>query len=678
MSGRLRYAATALLTAISLVFSPGYLEAQGTQPQGAPAPAAQAQGTPPQIQQAMTNGQPNQPQQPPPPRTLNLSPDFSNGPRWFPNLTAPYRQIPAPQPILVNSPRVDQLIQSGKLNLSLEDAISLGLENNLGIAVSRYTPWLDEASLLYAKSGINGRFPLGYDFDPVLTGTFSLAQTATPVNNPFLAGVGASTATGTPTQTAAPTVYAHSFVANTQYTQGFATGTQLLLGIATTRSSSSLTTNLFDPAVQTTLTAELIQPLLNGFGRTVNDRYIIEAKNTVKVGESIFAQQLITTVTQIATDYWELVFARGNVTVEQTAVAADQQLYDNNKKQLEIGTMAPLDVITAQSQLATDQQALVQAQTTQLLDETTLLVAITKNPLAATLTGVEIVPTTPIFDPVIENISLEDAVKEAWQKRPEIEQANLNLKNAGVEIQATRNLLLPAVNLFGEFQGIGIAGVEKKSEVTSSEIIAGSQIVNAAGVPIAGEFLPTTVTATAPVIFPSGLGSDLSSLFGANYPALIGGVNFTLPIRNRAAQALNATAQLNQREQLVQFEQTRNSIVLNVRQALIVLEQDRAAVASAGEARILAQESYDDEVKRLQLGSSTAFTVTQKQQLLVAAEGTELRDRVNLIEAELNFNQAMGRTLDVHNITVADAMGGNVTHQPNIPGSPDVDSKPKQ
>ena len=112
--------------------------------------------------------------------------------------------------------------------------------------------------------------------------------------------------------------------------------------------------------------------------------------------------------------------------------------------------------------------------------------------------------------------------------------------------------------------------------------------------------------------------------------------------------------------------------MLNVRQALITLEQDRAAVLAAGQARLLAQESYDDEVKKLQLGSSTAFTVTQKQQLLVSAEGTELRDRVNLIEAELNFNQAMGRTLDVHNITLNDAMGGNITRQPNIPGTPDA------
>ena len=115
--------------------------------------------------------------------------------------------------------------------------------------------------------------------------------------------------------------------------------------------------------------------------------------------------------------------------------------------------------------------------------------------------------------------------------------------------------------------------------------------------------------------------------------------------------------------------------MLNVRQTLITLVQDRAAITAAEEARVFAQQSYDDEVKKLQLGTSTAFTVIQKQQLLTAAQGVELRDRINLIEAELNFNQAMGRTLEVHNITVADALRGTISTTPNIPGAPSEDAQ---
>ncbi len=137
-----------------------------------------------------------------------------------------------------------------------------------------------------------------------------------------------------------------------------------------TRASTSVTNNLLNPAFASSLSVQITQPLLNGFGTLPNRRFILEAKNTLKVGVSQLAQQVMTTVTQVSNDYWELVYARQNVKVEQTAVAADQQLYDNNKKQLEIGTMAPLDVLTAESQLATDQQGLVQAQSVQLQDET--------------------------------------------------------------------------------------------------------------------------------------------------------------------------------------------------------------------------------------------------------------------------------------------------------------------
>jgi len=663
------YVVPALLVIASLIMSPVYAQNQPAQaPEGqTQAPIQQTpppQYQPPKVAEAA-------PESPSRNLQLNIGRDYSKSNPWFPLFVAPYKPIHVAQPDLTNTPRIDQLISNGKLMLSLEDAISLGLENNLAIAVERYVPWLDQANLLLAKSGANGKTA----FDPTITGTLSLSQTTTPINNPFLGGVGSLSASGTPSKTPPPAIVGHNFTANTQYTQGFATGTLAQVTFNNSRSTSSNPINLFNPANQSTLTIQITQPLLNGFGRLVNDRFILEAKNTIKVGESQFSQQVINTVTQVATDYWELVFARENVKVEQVAVAADQQLYENNKKQLEIGTMAPLDVITAQSQLATDQQALVQAQTTQLLDETTLLVAITKDPLVGPLRGIEIVPTSPIFNPAPVNISLDDAVQEAWKNRPELQQAALNLKNAGIEIKATRNALLPTVNLFGLYTANGLGGVERKSTTTATGLIANraAPIVDATGAPVPGLFEPSAITALNLFAFPGGYGDDLNRLFNAKFPTIEGGINFTLPIRNRAAEAANATAQLDQRQQLVQYRQTQSTIVLNVRQTLISLEQDRAAIAAAEQARTLQQQSYDDEVKRLQLGTSTAFTVIQKQQLLTAAEGVELRDRINLIEAELNFNQAMGRTLDAHHIIVAGAGAGSLYHTPNIPGTPDAD-----
>ena len=669
MSGRILHALMVIATAASLIASPVYAQDQPA----APAQDQQSGQTPGVLPPPPQYQPPASTQGPPPAPTRNLGfskeRDYSKPNAWFPNIIAPYEQIKVSKPVLLNTPRIDQLIQSGKLNLSLEDAISLGLENNLAIAVERYVPWLDEASLLLAKSGANGRLA----FDPTLTSAFNFNETVTPINNPFFAGVGSLGSTGSPQAFPPPEIKGHTFNANFQYTQGFAYGTQAQVTFDNQRGSTSIPIDLFNPFVQSTMTVQVTQPILNGFGRIANERYIIEAKNTVKVGESQLAQQVISTVTQVATYYWELVFARENVKVEQVAVAADQQLYENNKKQLEIGTMAPLDVITAQSQLASDQQALVQAQTTQLLDETQLLVAITKDPLAGNLRGIEVVPTTPIFSPNAENISLEDAVKEAWQKRPELQQAELNLKNAGIEVKATKNALLPQLNLFGEYQATGLGGTEHVTAPTGAiapDTLPSGTILNNLGVP-QNLFEPIVVESTTN--FPGGLNGDLRRMIDGRYPMFEGGVNLTLPIRNRAAQAANATAQLNEREQEVSYLQTQNTIIFGVRQTMIVLEQDRAAIRAAEEARIYAQQSYDDEVKKLQLGTSTAFTVIQKQQLLTAAEGVELRDRINLIEAELNFNQAMGRTLEVHNITVADALRGTISNTPNIPGAPEPD-----
>jgi outer membrane protein len=494
------------------------------------------------------------------------------------------------------------------------------------------------------------------------------------VNNPFLTGVGTgSIATGA--SPVAPKLVQHNAQANFNYSQGFWPGTQLQVSFNNSRSSINFPSDLFNPFIESTLTVQVTQPLLNGFGRVANERYIIEARNTVKVGESQFSQQVINTVAQVSNAYWELVYARENVKVEQATVGVDQQLYENNKKQLEIGTMAPLDVITAQSQLASDQQALVQGQSTQLQDETTLLVAITKDPLALAAANIEIVPTTPIRTPdMIEALPLQQAVQEAWGKRPELQQAALNLKNADVEMQATKNEMLPQVNLFGLYQQIGIAGASATTTSTPTGLasVLTEPVVFANGTPATIGAIPifvgTQAVSTTTTHHNAGLIDSWDSMIHNKYPTYEAGVNITLPIRNRAAQANNAQAAITQRQQQVQYRQLQNTIVLNVRQTLIALVQGRAAVVAAEQAEALAQQTLDDEQKKYQLGASTSYNVVLRSRDLTAAQGTLLRDRINLVEAEVNFNQSMGRTLDVNNISIEDAKNGKVAPIPNIPG----------
>jgi outer membrane protein len=647
------------------------------------------QSTPPAVTQPQEGAEaaPTQPPaaQPGPsatpniPKKVSLGPDFSLPKPWFPSVFAPYQTREVEQPMLTNTPKLDQLVKDGKLYLSLDDAISVALEDNLDISVQRFTPWIAETQLLKAKAGgipqtgntqqvVLGTAP-SVSFDPVATASLSTTRFTSPVNNPYLSGTG----------TLVESVSGHQDTYNFGYTQGFHLGTNVSLTWDNTRSSTSVTDVLFNPAVQSTLTFTITQPLLNGFGKLPNTRYILEANNSIKSAESVFAQQVITTVTAVATDYWELVFARENVKVAEAAVGVDEKLYNDNKKQLEIGTMAPLDVLTAESQLASDQQVLVQAQTTQLQDETVLLVAVTKNPLAGSLTGIEIVPTTPISTPEQENISMEVAVKEAWAKRPELQQAGLSLDNAKIEVKAIKNELLPSLNLYGQYSQTGLAGNNVSTSLIPTGFAADLQTPvlmanNAPPTPplYLGEPIGFTVNTSA--IKTGGLGDALDSMIHYNFPTATGGITLTLPVRNRSAQADNARSLLDERQLEVQYQSTKNSIVLNVRNALIALTQDRAAVAAAEKARTLAQQTLDDEQKKYQLGTSTSYNVVLRARDLTAAEGTELRDKINLIEAELNFNLAMGRTLEANNIVVADALRGRTVRDPLIPGTPNWDS----
>ena len=588
-----------------------------------------------------------------PPRIVDLKLDYSSGKKWFPNVAAPYRSMKSDEPALVNSPRIEQLLQNGKLMLSLQDAISLALENNLAIEVERYTPWLNEVNLLRAQSGINGLVP----FDPAVSGTLNLQDSVSPLNNPLFAGV---IPTGTtPVSQAAPAYIQHIGNVNVQYNQYFPTGTQLQVGMTNNRTSSNFGFfNLYNPFLQSALNVTITQPLLRGFGNLANTRLIIEAKRTIKVGISQLEQQVMATTAQVSNDYWELVYARENVKVEQTALGVSQQLYDENSRRLQIGTLSSLDVLTAQSQLASDKQALVQAQSVQLQDETTLLNDITRNPLDSPLLSAEIIPTTLISTPNTgENVSIADAVREAWQKRPELRQVSLNLENAATDVKVTKNELLPSVNVFGEYVSSGLGGVQTSTTSTpTGAFLAGLPVVDSTGAPIPGLFQSSAVNAPSTVVFPGGIGQDLSHVFHGNYSTFEGGINFTLPIRNRAAQADNAQALLNERQQKTQYRQQQNAIFVSVRNALIAMQEDRASLAAAEEARKLAVQTFQDEQEKYRLGASTSYNVVLRSRDVTAAEGTELRDRINLLEDELKFNQAMGRTLEVNNISVADAL----------------------
>jgi len=639
----------ASLVAFSMAFSPLYAQAPAA-PNTAPQAAA-----PPATAGAAPIGVTGQPLK------LSLGPDYSKPNPWFPNVIAPYKPRDIEHPVLTNSPRLAQLIQDGKLNLSLEDAIALALENNLDIAVQRFVPSLGENALLLAKSGANGRI----SFDPLVTANINQNDATTPVLNPLTSGIGVINSTTSQTQ--------HFTTGNFGYQQGFSTGTLATLTFNNSRQSFTYSANAFNPSLSSTLTIALSQPLLNGFGFLPNRRFIIEAKNTLEADKWQFKAAVINDITVTTDDYWNLVYSRAFVKVQQASVGVDQQLYNDNKKQLDIGTMAPIDVVTAESQLANDQQQLIVAQGQQLQFETKLLSDITKDPNDPILRGVEVVPTTPIS--TTDNIgalSVEDAVNTAFASRPELQEDALTLKNADVEVRATRNSLLPSLNLTGSYSTTGLGGERHTTTTTATgafvPVLNSPVLLN--GVPVPNEFVGLPSTTSTTTLVPGGISDAWDALIHSRFPTFQVGVTLSLPIRNRAAQASNGTAQLNQRQQQTIYQQQKNTIYVAVRNALIALNQNRNAVVAASKARELAQQSFDDEQKRYQLGSSTSYIVVQKSRDLTQAQTVELQDQINLIESVVSLNQAMGRTLESNNISINDAQNGQVTTVPNIPGTP--------
>ncbi len=620
------------------------------------------------------------PVNPPIPVSLGVSKySYRHAPRPFPNLLNPYKPVSIPEFGMSNSPRIEQLIHDGKLEITLQDAVELALENSMDIAVARYNPWFAETDILATEGGgqpqgISGaeiRFSTAnvpfLNFDPVLTGTYEYDDRSTPVNNPFISGTGTSGITG---------LVSHTALYNTSYTQGFSSGTSVTATWDNSRSSSSTAANLFNPSVQSSLTIQFQQQLLNGFGFFQNRRNILIAKNNRKLADYVFEQQAITTVTNTITAYWELVYARENVKVEEQAVTVSNKLFGDNKKQLEIGTMAPLDVTRAESELATDRQNLIVAQTTKLQDEQILKNAISRNPLAPALINVEIVPLDHPNPPeAVEAATFEDAVKEAFTKRPELLEQELNMKNSAIDSRATKQALLPTAALIAQYQSAALAG--NSSIVTGSATTAGSPIVGANGLPITvldmngmpvEVFEPSTAAVTNGVRH-QGFGNAQSQIFHNQFPDYFVGINVQIPIRNRVAQATNQRAVLNQRSIEAQMQQLKNAALLDVRNTYIALTQDRAQVQAASKARELQQETFDAEQKKYQLGASTVYNVILTQRDLITAQGTELRALANLVEAKANYERAVGRTLEVNRVTIADAKHGQIERDTLIPGT---------
>jgi outer membrane protein len=604
------------------------------------------------------------------------SADLTKGAPIFPNVLAPYQAHTIPEPNLTNSARINNLIQNGNVMLSLDDAITLALENNLDLVIARYNLPIADTDILRTKSGANDRGvntgivqgtpgagvggvgggaagggaggtvaaaggagtgtgglvsstlgigPVVDSFDPSLTSTLGYQHSNLPQSNTVTSGV--------------PALLQNSGEENFGYQQGFPTGTLLNVTFNNSRVTSNSTRTFLVPQLNSNFLIQARQHLLEGLSPASNRRFITIARNNREIADEAFRQQVIFTVTQIETLYWNLVTAYEDQKAKERVLASAQQLESNNRKQVQAGTIAQIEIVNAQAQVASTQQALITSQTNLELQQLLMKNAITRNENDPLLANAGVIPTDrmqlPASEPVLPT---QDLVNEALQRRPELTQARIDLSNRTISKRAARNALLPTVDLVANYGGTGLAGALNPNFTSTGT--------------------PTGVT--------NGGYSDALTAT-TSHPTYFAGFSVNIPIRNRAAQADQVRSELEFRQAEVRLQQLQNTIAIDVRNAQFSVQQNRAAVDAALKAREFASQSLEAEQKKLGQGLSTTYNVLTQLSNVSTAE-SNLVNAMSAYEAsKLQLDIVTGRTLDTLGININDAESGNVTHMPHAP-----------
>jgi outer membrane protein len=596
-------------------------------------------------------------------------------------LTRPYQQRTVSPINLANTNRLEALVRAGNLYLTAQDVIALALENNLDIEIQRYGPLLAREVTKRAKGGgILRSVGVGLAAGPQSVSLAGVSLTASGGANTGNAGAGVSAQGGILTQLGPPipvldpqlnffTQFAHTtspqsntqltgttaLVQNTrtyqaQYQKTWDFGLNAALTYSSQRTQVNSAFFNLDPFTSGSLDLSITQPLLYGFGTAVNTRNIRVAKNNEKVTNLQFKQQVITTVSAVLNLYWDLVSFNEDLRARKNQLATAQQLFEDNKKQVAIGTLAPIEVTRAEAQVYASQQDLLISQTNLLQQETVLKNALSRNGVASpTLAEVHIVPLDKISVPQSDNLRpIDDLVQEALGARVEIAQNRINIESNKINLVGIKNSLKPTLNAFVGLTNHGLTGSQN---------------------PLSIPFIPEEPRLAADPFLLGGYGNLLSQIVRRNYPDYSVGVSLNIPLRNRAAQSDYVSSQLELRQNELAFQKSVNQVRVDVQNAVIGLQQARVRYDSAVKARILQQQTLDADRKKYALGASTVFQVVTDQQTLAAAESAETQALANYSHARIAFDQALGTTLGVNQISIDEAMSGQVARKSGLPAN---------
>ncbi len=640
-------------------------------------------------QTSSTQAPPPQAPAPAAPKTVNLK-DYSKPRSAFPNLIQPYTPEQLAQPTLGNSPRIDSLMKDGKIYLSINDAVALALENNLDLDIARYNLNIADADLLRAKSGasilgvntgivqntpgggvgglgntvgsgtggttvaaggagtgtnglVSSTLGIGspiVSFDPLLTGTMQLDKNDTESVSVF---------------SPVPVVAQNTYTANLGYAQGFQWGTTFTAGFNNTHLTTNNPTSLLTPQLGSNFQVRVTQNLLQGFGTLPNTRFIRIARNNREISDVAFRLQIITTVDQIENMYWDLVYAYENVRVQEEALTYSQKALDDAKRQAQVGTVPPIQVVSAQSTVSTGQQNLITAQNNLQLQQLLMKNALSRSIDDPVLAEADVIPTSTMQLPQTEPTTpIQDLINDALNHRAELVESRIDLNSRDINVKSVRNAMLPTLDAFAYYGGSGVGGDVNPAVPTC---------------PATTSFCLDQAKAPPPFQKSTsvGYGGTLNQLINSTAPDKGVGLTLNIPIRNRLAQSNQVRAALEYRQAEVRKKQLENQVRIEVRNAQFDVHQNRAAVQAAQAAVDFSRQTFASDQQKLKVGLTTQTAILQDASTLTTTESNLVSAKAAYEKSRIELDRATGLLLDHAGIDIADATRGQVTHMPNVP-----------
>jgi HAE1 family hydrophobic/amphiphilic exporter-1 len=513
--------------------------------------------------------------------------------------------------------------------LSLREALALALENNKDIEVARDNVKIAEFDL----KGVRGAY------DPKLSSTSYFERIENPVSSFLSGGSNGSTTTSDYTGNVRLEGQTPKFGGNYRF------------DFSSIRQTTNNQFVPLSPQYPTSLSFTYTQPLVRGL-RFDNNRRLIEiAKKNLSLTDAQFRQRAIETITAVQRAYWDLTFALRNLQVQKDAVRDSRAQLEHNKRLVDDGALAPIDIVAAEAQVATFEQALFSSLEEVSRSENNLKNLISEN--RNTQIWIDALVPTDSVDLAAPAITLPDALKVAMENRPELQQATVISEINQIDQKYFKEQTKPAIDLIGSYGMVGLAGLLSPTAlnpITSSNIALRDRVNDLsvlAGLPV----LPIVETQFSPDLL-GGYGKSLGNLAANRYNNFRVGVQISLPLRNRTAEAQLGRSLVEGKRIATQREQLEQSIQVDVRNALQAVRSGEARLRAASANREASEQQYASEQRKLDAGQSTVFLVLERQTALTAARGNELRAQTDLNKAFAELQRATGNALTSNSIVV--------------------------